>query len=93
MLDNKYVCVIGSKGGLIPLSTSNRRCGCTGFEYGMTWEKEYALEEWYVIPFVIVFPVEIYVISTELRPNTTFFGKPMWVIWYTDNKFATREGT
>ena len=91
MLDNKSVSAIGSKGVLIPLSASNRNYGCIGSEYGMKWEKEYALEAWSAIPFSIVFPFYIFVICTESRPNTTCFGEPMLVNWYKDNKFATRE--
>ena len=77
MLDHKYVSANGSKGVLIPLPTLNRSCGCTGSEYGMKCEKEYALEEWSAIPFVIVLQVDIYVISTESGPNTTCFGEPV----------------
>ena len=77
MLDNKYVSAIGSKGILIPLFASNRIRGCTGIEYGMKWEKAYALEALFATPFTIVFPVEISIISIVLGPNITRFGEPM----------------
>ena len=73
MLDNKLVSVNGSQGVLIPLSASNGNCGCTRSEYGMKCENVYALEAWYAISFAIIFPVDIYVISTKSGTNTTCF--------------------
>ena len=44
MLDNKFVSANGSKGFLMPLSASNRSCGCTRSECGIKCEKSYLCE-------------------------------------------------
>ena len=77
MLDKIFVFANGSKGVLTPLSASNGSCVCTGSDYGMKYENAYALEAWSATPFYIIFLVEISVISTESRPNTTCFGEPV----------------
>ena len=61
--------------------------------YGRKCENSYSLEAWFATPFAIIFPVEIYEISTESGPNTTYFGGPVCVIWYTDKKFVAKERT
>ena len=66
---------------------------CTGSKNGMKCENSYALEAWFVTPFAMMNLVEIYVISTKSGPNTTHFGEPVCVIWYTYNKLAAKEGT
>ena len=53
----------------------------------------YILEAWFATPFSISFPIEIFEISIESGPNTTHFGEPVCVIWYTDKKFVAKEGT
>ena len=35
----------------------------------------YALEAWFITPFAMSFPVEIYEISIESGPNTPHFGE------------------
>ena len=72
---------------------SNGTWDYSGSEYGRKFENSYALEAWFATPFAIIFPIEIYKISTESGPNTTRFGGLVCVIWYTNNKFIAREGT
>ena len=38
-------------------------------------------------------PFEISVISTSSGEKMTFFGDPVWVIWYTDKRLEARPGT
>ena len=74
-------------------SLSNGILDCNGSEYGRKCENSYALEAWFATPFPIIFPIEIFDISTELGPNTSHFGVLVCVIWYTYKKFAAKEGT
>ena len=44
---------------------------------GMKCENSYALEALFAAPFTMMFPIEIFVISTESGPNITRFGEPI----------------
>ena len=64
-----------------------------GFEKGRKWENLYTFELWSKTPFAMNLPFKIFDISNSLEENMNFFGKPVWVIWYTDKRLAARPGT
>ena len=65
---------------MVSPSLSNGSQDYTGSNYNRKCENSYALEAWFATPFAIIFLVEIYEMSIELRPNTTRFDGPVCVI-------------